>query len=95
MLKNIITTLDAKIQTENQTKQVGKMYHIKAYYQILHDVINLNGFKWFGYCEDSTGNYFHHFQKQIGKKWIEIKATDDDITNGNIVFMTENMISNK
>jgi hypothetical protein len=89
-LNDIILGVDAKL---NPQYKLGKMKHIKAYYQILHQTKELNGFKWFGYCENSKGEYLHHFQKQEGKKWIEIKATEEDIENGNLEFMAKNNLS--
>lgn len=89
-INDLITGLDAKIQAENPIKPHGKMKHIKAYYQILHETKDLNGFQWFGYCQNSKGEYLHHFQKQEGKKWVELKVNEEDIENGNLEFMTLN-----
>jgi hypothetical protein len=89
-LNDIIIGVDNRINSQNK---FGKMKHIKAYYQILHETKELNGFKWFGYCENSKGEYLHHFQKQDGKKWLEIKASEEDLENGNIEFMTLHHLS--
>jgi hypothetical protein len=51
----------------------------KCFYQSMP---NIYGFSWVGYWDN-----FHHFTKQIGDKWAEIRATDIDIDNGNLEDM--------
>jgi len=47
-------------------------------------ITNINGYYWVGYWDK-----FHHFVKQIGNKWAEIRATDTDIDNGNLDFFAK------
>lgn len=47
-------------------------------------ISNICGYYWVGYWDN-----FHHFVKQIGNKYAEIRVTDTDINNGNLNFMAK------
>lgn len=49
---------------------------------------NIYGFSWSGYWDK-----YHHFTKQINGKWLEIRATDLDIDNGNLEDMARLSVS--
>jgi hypothetical protein len=62
------------------------MKHSKAHYQSL----NYNGYTWTGFW-----NKKHHFSKPEGKGFACIKATEEDLENGNIEFFAEHNLSNE
>lgn len=71
------------------------MKNKKEYYKELHNKMDLNGFKWYAGVKDSKGKYFHYFNKQEEGQyeWLKIKATDEDIENGNLEFMTKHNLT--
>ncbi len=74
------------IKKERERKAKKKMLHVKSHYQNLP---SYNGYKWFGF-----ENGKHLFKKKEAKGYSEIKASETDLTNGNIEFMTEHGLSN-
>jgi|GEM_PF-4217944 len=56
------------------------MKHAKSYYQ----QIKINGYKWTGYWDR-----FHHFTIKEGGGYYEIRCTDTDIEDGNLLQMIE------
>lgn len=49
---------------------------------------NLNGFKWVGFWDG-----FHHFTKKFELGWLQIRANETDIIDGNIQQMIKYNVS--
>jgi len=66
--------------------QENKMKHPKSHYQSLP---TYSGYKWFGFEKGK-----HLFQQKANKGYYSIKASEEDLENGNIEFMAEHGLSN-
>jgi len=82
--------IEARIKVNKMAEGGGvgdKMKHPKSYYKNLPDY---NGYKWIGFEKGK-----HIFSKKESKGYATIKATEEDLTNGNIEFMTEHGLSHE
>jgi len=73
-------SIDSKMAKGGQVKMKHEKYHYQG--------MEVDGFKWQGFWDG-----YHHFVKREGSKYVETRATDQDIEDGNLKDMIKYGVS--